>query len=85
MFCDETVTTQQERNVMKETTVNTGKRLSVLGLIACLGALPILGGMTGCATNRYTQSTSELSDDRATSSRVSAALADDTQHRYFEG
>jgi len=56
-----------------------------LGLIICLGALPLLGGVTGCASSRYTQSTGERIEDGATSSHVRAALADDQQHKYFEG
>ena len=52
-------------------------------MIICLGALPLLGGVTGCASNRYTQSKDERIDDRATSSHVSEALADSEQHKYF--
>jgi osmotically-inducible protein OsmY len=70
---------------MSNTSTNKSKTLNALGLIICLGALPLLGGVTGCASSRYTQSTGERIDDHATSSRVSAALADDPQHRYFEG
>src|SRR5664279_2164830 len=64
---------------------NRSKTLNALGLISCLGALSLLGGVTGCASSRYTQSTGERSDDHATSSRVSTALANDPQHKYFEG
>ena len=39
--------------------------------------------MTGCTTgSRYEQSTGERIDDHGTSSRVRAALADDTQYKY---
>jgi len=69
-------------NTMKETSVNTGKRLKVLALITCLGAVPLVAGLTGCAGNRYTQSTGEHIDDRATSSRVRSALSADTQYKY---
>ena len=34
------------------------------------------------ATDRYTQSTGERIDDKADSSRVRAALSDDTQYKY---
>jgi hyperosmotically inducible protein len=64
---------------------NRSKTLNAWGLIICLGALALLGAVTGCASSRYTQSTGERSDDYATSSRVSTALADDPQHKYFEG
>ncbi len=40
--------------------------------------------MTGCASSRYTQSTGERIDDRATSSRVSAALAEVRQYKHFD-
>ena len=68
---------------MKKTSVNTGKTLKVLGLGIGLGAMPLLLGVTGCTTgSRYEQSTGERIDDHGTSSRVKAALADDTQYKY---
>ncbi|MGA2180668.1 MAG: BON domain-containing protein [Verrucomicrobiota bacterium] len=68
---------------MKKTSVNTGKTLKVLGLVIGLGALPLLLGVTGCTTgSRYEQSTGERIDDHGTSSRVRAALADDSQYKY---
>jgi osmotically-inducible protein OsmY len=70
---------------MSEISPNRSKALNAMGLILCLGTLPLLVGMTGCASSRYTQSTGERIDDRATSSRVSAALADNHQHKYFDG
>ena len=70
---------------MKQTSVNTGKTLKVLGLVIGLGALPLLLGVTGCATgSRYEQSTGERIDDHGTSSRVRAALANDSQYKYDE-
>ena len=68
---------------MKNTSVNTGQPLKVLALILCVGALPLLLGVTGCTTgSRYEQSTGERIDDHGTSSRVRAALADDSQYKY---
>jgi osmotically-inducible protein OsmY len=68
---------------MKKTSVNTGKTLRVFGLIIGLGAMPLLLGLTGCTTgSRYEQSTGERIDDHGTSSRVRAALADDSQYKY---
>jgi osmotically-inducible protein OsmY len=68
---------------MKKTSVNTGITLKVLGLVISLGALPLLLGVTGCTTgSRYEQSTGERIDDHGTSSRVRAALADDSQYKY---
>jgi len=68
---------------MKKTSVNACKILNVLGLVLSLGALPLLLGVTGCVTgSRYDQSTGERVDDRGTSSRVRAALGEDTQYKY---
>jgi hyperosmotically inducible protein len=69
---------------MSKTPPNRNQILNVLRLIIFLGALPLLVGVTGCASSRYTQSSAERINDNATSSRVGAALADDGQHRYFE-
>lgn len=49
-----------------------------LGLVV----MATVGGLTGCAGNRYTQSTGERIDDKADSSRVRSALSDDTQYKY---
>ena len=70
---------------MSKISPNRSKTLNALRLILCLGTLPLLVGVTGCASSRYTQSTGERIDDRATSSHVRAALADDRQHKYFDG
>ena len=69
----------------KITTTNWNTTRIALGFILGLSLLPLLGGATGCATNRCTQTKDEHYDDRATSARVSSALADDRQHMYFEG
>ena len=64
---------------MTNPTANTVK---AFGLMLALGALPMIS-MTGCTTgSRYEQSTGERIDDHGTSSRVKAALADDTQYKY---
>jgi hyperosmotically inducible protein len=54
----------------------------VLGLILCLGALPLATMVTGCAGDRYHQSTGESIDDHATSMRVRSALSGDTDYKY---
>ena len=52
-------------------------------MILSLGATPLLLGVTGCTTgSRYEQSTGERIDDHGTSSRVRAALGEDTQYKY---
>ncbi len=68
---------------MKRASVNIGKTLKVLGLVVSLGALPLLLGVTGCTTgSHHEQSTGERIDDHDTSSRVRAALADDSQYKF---
>ena len=67
---------------MKKTSENMGKNLKVLGVILCLGALPLVGGLAGCAGDRYTQSTGEHIDDNRTAERVHEALQADKQYKY---
>ena len=66
---------------MKKTSANTCKSLKVLALIACL-ALPLAGGLAGCAGDRYNQSTGQRLDDNRTAERVKDALAHDPQYKY---
>jgi osmotically-inducible protein OsmY len=69
---------------MKPTSTNTGKTLKTIGLVVSLATLPLLLGVTGCISSgsRYEQSTGERIDDHATSSRVRAALGEDSQYKY---
>ena len=67
---------------MTKTSVSTGRVLKLSALILSVGALAMAGGMTGCAGDRYTQSTGERIDDKGDSSRVRGALSDDTQYKY---
>ena len=67
---------------MKKTSVSTGRVLKLSAVILSVGALAIAGGMTGCAGDRYTQSTGERIDDKADSSRVRDRLSEDTQYKY---
>jgi hyperosmotically inducible protein len=54
----------------------------VLGLALCLGALPLLTLVTGCAGDRYHQSTGEAIDDHGISMRVRSALSNDAEYKY---
>lgn len=74
----------KNKNIMTKTTENTGKILKTFGLLICLGSLPLVGGVTGCAGDRYNQSTGQHIDDHGTSSRIKTALADDTQYKYAD-
>ena len=69
---------------MKHTPVNTRTKLTALGLVITLCALPLLLGVTGCTTtgNEYQQSTGQRIDDNSTSARVRDALSDDTEYKY---
>ena len=60
-----------------------GKALKVFSLILSLSATSLLLSVSGCTTgSRHEQSTGEQIDDHNTSSRVRAALAEDTQFKY---
>ena len=67
---------------MNNISVKTGQPLKVLALILCVGVLPLVGGMTGCAGSRYKQSTGEFIDDHTLSFHVKKALGEDHQYKY---
>jgi hypothetical protein len=74
---------QTKKNIMNKTSANTRKTLGILGLVLSLGAIPLLLGGTGCASNNgYQESRSQRDDDHDTSSRVRTALADDSEYKY---
>lgn len=47
----------------------TKTSVKVLALITCLSALPLTVGLTGCAGDRYNQSTAHRIDDNRTAGR----------------
>lgn len=68
---------------MKNTIMKTSHPLKVLALILCVGAWPLVCGVTGCTTgSRYKQSTGEYIDDHTLSSHVKKALGEDHQYKY---
>lgn len=68
---------------MKMTFKKTGKTLKALGLVLSLATLPLLLGVTGCATSNHPdQSAGERVDDRNTSSRVKDALSADPLYKF---
>ena len=70
---------------MKNTSVSTGRPFGVLALILCIGAWPLMVGVTGCSTgSRYKQSTGEYIDDHGLSSHVKKALGEDHQYKYAD-
>jgi hyperosmotically inducible periplasmic protein len=62
--------------------MKTTQTTKVLGLVLCLGALPLVTMMTGCAGDRYHQSTGESIDDQGVSMRVRSALSNDAEYKY---
>jgi osmotically-inducible protein OsmY len=67
---------------MTKTSVRKGAALKLSALILSVGAFAIAGGLTGCAGDRYTQSTGERIDDKGDSARVRERLSEDTQYKY---
>ncbi|MDD5141683.1 MAG: BON domain-containing protein [Verrucomicrobiales bacterium] len=68
---------------MKNKSANTAKTLKVFVMILSLGALPLLMSVTGCVSGcRYEQRSGERIDDHATSSRVKAALDNDSEYKH---
>jgi hyperosmotically inducible periplasmic protein len=62
--------------------VKTIQATQILSLALCLGTLPLLTTVTGCAGDRYHQSTGEAIDDHSTSMRVKSALGNDAEYKY---
>jgi hypothetical protein len=75
---------KSESSIMTKAATNTGQALGIAGLVLTLGTAALIGGLTGCASNRHTQSTGERIDEKADSSRVRRALASDTQYKYAD-
>jgi osmotically-inducible protein OsmY len=57
------------------------KTLNSLGMAAVLAASMVIG-LTGCAGDRYHESTGESIDDTAITGRVKSALGNDTLYKY---
>ena len=62
--------------------MKTSQAIKVFSLVACLGALPMLTLVTGCAGDRYHQSTGESIDDHGITMRVKSALSNDAEYKY---
>ena len=56
--------------------------IQVAGLTLCLAAFPLFTLVTGCAGDRYHQSTGEAIDDHAISMHVKNALSNDAEYKY---
>jgi osmotically-inducible protein OsmY len=66
---------------MKKTSIKI-QTTKVLVLTLCLGALPLVTMVTGCAGDRYHQSTGEAIDDQGISMRVKSVLSNDAEYKY---
>jgi hyperosmotically inducible protein len=61
------------------------KTNTVKGLaIALMLSVSAVTGLSGCAGDRYHQSTGEYIDDKSTSSRVRDSLSNDPEYKYRE-
>jgi osmotically-inducible protein OsmY len=61
--------------------INNMKKINCLTAALFLAAATIVG-VTGCAGDRYNQSTGEHIDDASTTSRVKGNLGNDTMYKY---
>lgn len=67
---------------MKNRNTHVKRKATSLALAFCL-ALPVfVGGLTGCAGDRYERSTGEYIDDKALTMRVKGALHDNPEYKY---
>lgn len=57
-------------------------KMKSIGFAVWLGTCAALVMTSGCAGDRYNQSTGERVDDKAASMRVKSALSDDAQYKY---
>ena len=60
----------------------TRRVLNLFGIILVLTTAAWIGGLTGCAGNGHTQSSSDSADEQADSARVRRAFDLDTQYKY---
>ncbi|MGC9944238.1 MAG: BON domain-containing protein [Verrucomicrobiota bacterium] len=66
----------------QKTMKSTLQSFNLLGLVLCLAAWPLAGMVTGCAGDRYHESTGESIDDSGITLRVKNALSNDTEFKY---
>jgi osmotically-inducible protein OsmY len=60
----------------------TRTSVKVLALVACLSALPLMVGPTGCAGVHHNQSTDQRVEDSRTAERVREALTAGADYKY---
>ncbi len=67
---------------MSKISIETMQLTKIIGLTLYLGTLPFISLVSGCAGDRYHQSTGEQIDDHAVSMRVKSALSNDALYKY---
>jgi osmotically-inducible protein OsmY len=69
---------------MKITHAHWSRNAGRLVTLLCVSVMPVVTGylVTGCAGDRYHESTGENIDDTATTARVKSALGKDPQYKY---
>jgi hyperosmotically inducible protein len=69
---------------MKMTIDYWKNKVQALAAILCVSVAPVVAGLlaTGCAGDRYHESTGESIDDTAITARVKSALGGDSQFKY---
>ena len=60
----------------------TKTSVKVLALITCLSALPLMVGLTGCTSDRHSQTTDRRIEDSRTAERVREVLAAGADYKY---
>ena len=55
---------------------------AIIGLTLCLAAVPLVAVISGCAGDRYHQSTGEAIDDEGITMHVKSALSGDAAYKY---
>jgi osmotically-inducible protein OsmY len=72
----------KDMKTTSKTTSHAFQTAKVLGLILSLGVGPLAALVTGCAGDRYHQSTGEAIDDTGITVRVKHALSNDAEYKY---
>jgi osmotically-inducible protein OsmY len=75
---------KERKDAMKRTINNWKNNAQKLATILCLTAAPVVAGLlaTGCAGDRYHESTGEGIDDAAITTRVKHALGSDSEYKF---
>jgi hypothetical protein len=75
---------KKKEKIMKKLIDYWKENAQRLTTILCISIAPVAAGLvvTGCAGDRYHESTGESIDDTAITARVKSALGSDSQYKY---